>query len=125
MTEETNKNGPDAAATEAEVSATTEGQVADEGDASAEQQPDPVETLKAENADLRDRFLRLAAHHTNIEELLIDVKGLGQRIALLPVADQIQHLATGVHHAILPHAIPDPAARRRSEAHAILAPPVL
>jgi molecular chaperone GrpE len=66
MTEETNKNGPDAAATEAEVSATSEGQVADEGDASAEQQPDPVETLKAENADLRDRFLRLAAEMDNL-----------------------------------------------------------
>ncbi|MCC8931681.1 nucleotide exchange factor GrpE [Rhizobium sp. 'Codium 1'] len=66
MTEETNKNGPDAAALEAEGTATPEGQVADEGEASAEQQPDPVEALKAENADLRDRFLRLAAEMDNL-----------------------------------------------------------
>lgn len=67
MTEETNKNGPDAAATEAEATATTEGQVAGGGETSAEQkQPDPVEALQAENADLRDRFLRLAAEMDNL-----------------------------------------------------------
>jgi molecular chaperone GrpE len=66
MTEETNKNGPDAAATEADATAATEGQVASEAETSAEQQPDPVEALKAENADLRDRFLRLAAEMDNL-----------------------------------------------------------
>lgn len=66
MTEETNKNGPDAAATEAEATATIEGQAANEGEASAAQDIDPVEALKAENADLRDRFLRLAAEMDNL-----------------------------------------------------------
>ena len=66
MTEETNKNGPDAAATEADATAATEGQVASEAETSAEQQLDPVEALKVENADLRDRFLRLAAEMDNL-----------------------------------------------------------
>jgi molecular chaperone GrpE len=66
MTEETNKNGPDAAATEAEATAAMEGQVADEIEAGAAQETDPLEALKAENADLRDRFLRLAAEMDNL-----------------------------------------------------------
>ncbi len=66
MTEETNKNGPDAAATEAEATAAAEGQAATEGEAAATQDIDPVEALKAENADLRDRFLRLAAEMDNL-----------------------------------------------------------
>lgn len=66
MTEETNKNGPDAAATEAEATAAAEGQVANENEAAAAQDIDPVEALKAENADLRDRFLRLAAEMDNL-----------------------------------------------------------
>lgn len=66
MTEETNKTGPDAAATEAEATATNEEQVAAQGDAAGAQSIDPVETLKAENADLRDRFLRLAAEMDNL-----------------------------------------------------------
>jgi molecular chaperone GrpE len=67
MTEETNKNGPDAAATEAEATATTdEGQVAHESEAGSAQENDPIDALKAENADLRDRFLRLAAEMDNL-----------------------------------------------------------
>uniref|UniRef100_A0A7C1P0Z0 Protein GrpE n=1 Tax=Agrobacterium albertimagni TaxID=147266 RepID=A0A7C1P0Z0_9HYPH len=67
MTEETNKNGPDAAATEAEATATTEeGQVANESEAGSAQEIDPIDALKAENADLRDRFLRLAAEMDNL-----------------------------------------------------------
>ncbi|MFN3833487.1 MAG: nucleotide exchange factor GrpE [Allorhizobium sp.] len=67
MTEETNKNGPDAAATEAEATATTEEeQVANESEAGAAQEIDPIDALKAENADLRDRFLRLAAEMDNL-----------------------------------------------------------
>jgi molecular chaperone GrpE len=66
MTEETNKNGPDAAATEAEATAAAEGQVANENETAAAQDIDPVEALKAENADLRDRFLRLAAEMDNL-----------------------------------------------------------
>ncbi|MCZ8177522.1 MAG: nucleotide exchange factor GrpE [Rhizobium sp.] len=66
MTEETNKNGPDAAATEAEATAAAEGQAANENETAATQDIDPVEALKAENADLRDRFLRLAAEMDNL-----------------------------------------------------------
>jgi molecular chaperone GrpE len=66
MTEETNKNGPDAAATEAEATAAMEEQVADESEAGAAQDADPVDALKTENADLRDRFLRLAAEMDNL-----------------------------------------------------------
>lgn len=66
MTEETNKNGPDAAATEAEATLAAEGQPVDENEAAATQEADPVEALKAENADLRDRFLRLAAEMDNL-----------------------------------------------------------
>jgi molecular chaperone GrpE len=67
MTEETNKNGPDAAATEAEATATTEGgRVANESEAGSAQENDPIDALKAENADLRDRFLRLAAEMDNL-----------------------------------------------------------
>jgi molecular chaperone GrpE len=66
MTEETNKNGPDAAATEAEATAAAEGQVANENETATTQDIDPVEALKAENADLRDRFLRLAAEMDNL-----------------------------------------------------------
>jgi len=59
MTDETSKNGPDAAPEN----------VADfaAGDATATSaEPDPVEVLKAENADLRDRYLRLAAEMDNL-----------------------------------------------------------
>lgn len=66
MTEETNKNGPDAAATEAEATAAAEAQVAGDGEAAAPQEADPVDALKAENSDLRDRFLRLAAEMDNL-----------------------------------------------------------
>ncbi|QLF69183.1 nucleotide exchange factor GrpE [Peteryoungia desertarenae] len=61
MTEETNKNGPDAAVT-AEPSAP---ELPDEAGAT-EQVADPFEELRSENADLRDRFLRLAAEMDNL-----------------------------------------------------------
>lgn len=67
MTDETKKNGPDEAAIE--LSAEAEAVIADAAEAeaqSAEQEPDPIELLKAENADLRDRFLRLAAEMDNL-----------------------------------------------------------
>ena len=61
MTEETNKNGPDAAVT-AEPSAP---ELPDEAGAT-EQVADPYEELRSENADLRDRFQRLAAEMDNL-----------------------------------------------------------
>lgn len=66
MTEETNKNGPDAAAHEAHATEAAEQQAAGEEKGASERQVDPVEALKAENADLRDRFLRLAAEMDNL-----------------------------------------------------------
>ena len=67
MTDDTKKNGPDEAATE--LGADAEAVIAEAADAeaqAAEQEPDPIEFLKAENADLRDRYLRLAAEMDNL-----------------------------------------------------------
>ena len=65
MTDETKKNGPDASATEttAEAAASAEYEAAGEG---AQATPDPLEAIRAENAELRDRFLRLAAEMDNL-----------------------------------------------------------
>ncbi len=60
MTEETNKNGPEAAAHEAEAV-----EAAASPDPSVTEQ-DPAEALKAENNELKDRFLRLAAEMDNL-----------------------------------------------------------
>ncbi|MVA20098.1 nucleotide exchange factor GrpE [Agrobacterium vitis] len=65
MTDETAKNGPDAAA-----DAQIEPQVQEETNSTAEedagQDNDPTAALQAENAELRDRFLRLAAEMDNL-----------------------------------------------------------
>ncbi|MDX3926631.1 MAG: nucleotide exchange factor GrpE [Shinella sp.] len=71
MTDETKKHGPDAAAEEnkaAEASEQTQAASAEaaEQQSEAPAEPDPVELLKAENADLRDRYLRLAAEMDNL-----------------------------------------------------------
>jgi Molecular chaperone GrpE (heat shock protein) len=62
MTDETTKNGPDATAAEETEAVTTQETTAE----AAPAEPDPVEVLKAENADLRDRYLRLAAEMENL-----------------------------------------------------------
>src|SRR5689334_5550766 len=59
MTDETTKNGPDATA--AEAAANVENETVAEAT-----QPDPLDQLKAENAELRDRYLRLAADMDNL-----------------------------------------------------------
>jgi molecular chaperone GrpE len=63
MTDETTKNGPDATAADnfAETA-----QEANEAVDQVSSEPDPTELLKAENADLRDRFVRLAADMDNL-----------------------------------------------------------
>ncbi|KAA3513648.1 nucleotide exchange factor GrpE [Agrobacterium vitis] len=64
MTDETAKNGPDAAADaqiEPQVQEETHSTVEDAG-----QENDPTAALQAENAELRDRFLRLAAEMDNL-----------------------------------------------------------
>ncbi|HLP67372.1 MAG TPA: nucleotide exchange factor GrpE [Rhizobium sp.] len=61
MTDETKKNGPDATVAESQI---------DEQQNREAEAPkvdaDPLEALKAENAELRDRFLRLAAEMDNL-----------------------------------------------------------
>ena len=61
MTEETSKNGPDPEANEADTAAET-------GAAEETVTPeiDPMEAIRAENGELRDRFLRLAAEMDNL-----------------------------------------------------------
>jgi molecular chaperone GrpE len=64
MTDETKKHGPDEAAekdfaAEASVPEDAAGVEAPAG-------PDPIEALRAENADLRDKYLRLAAEMDNL-----------------------------------------------------------
>lgn len=75
MTDETKKNGPDATAaentTEAVASALEEAAERHAAEAAAAAQaapnePDPIEVLKNENNELRDRFLRLAAEMDNL-----------------------------------------------------------
>jgi len=61
MTDETTKNGPDAVAADQ-----TEAAAFVEPDEAIAQEPDPVEILKAENSDLKDRYLRLAADMDNL-----------------------------------------------------------
>ncbi|MDQ0455379.1 nucleotide exchange factor GrpE [Rhizobium paknamense] len=67
MTDDTTKNGPDAAAADAQAQTKTE---APEATPAVEEPkaetPDPLAALQAENADLRDRFLRLAADMDNL-----------------------------------------------------------
>ena len=65
MTDDNKKHGPDEGAENgfaAETSALDD--VAAEVDAPAE--PDPIDVLRAENSDLRDRYLRLAAEMDNL-----------------------------------------------------------
>jgi len=64
MTDETTKNGPDTAAAEAAADAAAN--VENEAAAEATAQPDPLELLKVENVELRDRYLRLAAEMDNL-----------------------------------------------------------
>jgi molecular chaperone GrpE len=64
MTEETNKNGPDADAAEAYATEAQEDQA--QAEAATEGEGDALDALRAENADLRDRFLRLAADMDNL-----------------------------------------------------------
>ncbi|EJB04521.1 molecular chaperone GrpE (heat shock protein) [Rhizobium leguminosarum bv. trifolii WSM597] len=64
MTDDTTKNGPDATAADAaaDAAAYVENDIAQE----EAPQPDALELLKAENGELRDRYLRLAAEMDNL-----------------------------------------------------------
>jgi molecular chaperone GrpE len=64
MTDDTSKHAPEAADDEAEIAAVSP----EDNEAAAQPQTeaDPLEALKAENADLRDKYLRLAAEMDNL-----------------------------------------------------------
>ena len=64
MTDETTKTGPDATAAD-NLSGFAQ-DAAETVETEEAPQPDPVELLKAENSDLRDRYLRLAADMDNL-----------------------------------------------------------
>jgi molecular chaperone GrpE len=67
MTDDMKKNGPDEAAND--LAPEAEAVIAEAAEAeanTAEHDPDPIDALKAENADLRDRYLRLAAEMDNL-----------------------------------------------------------
>lgn len=64
MTDDTSKHAPEAANDEAESAAVSPEN--SQAEQAAEGAADPVEVLKAENADLRDRYLRLAAEMDNL-----------------------------------------------------------
>ncbi|MGG7518957.1 nucleotide exchange factor GrpE [Allorhizobium undicola] len=69
MTDDTTKNGPDAAAAEAPAQAAIDNSDQNAGEAADEakvETPDPLAALQAENSELRDRFLRLAADMDNL-----------------------------------------------------------
>lgn len=69
MSDEREKNGPDAGKNEAAPDSAVETLVSAPQDGTADAQPcepDPVEVLTAENAELRDRFLRMAAEMENL-----------------------------------------------------------
>jgi molecular chaperone GrpE len=61
MTDETTHNGPDATATDDFAD-----MAQDTVDANVSPEPDQTEQLRAENAELRDRYLRLAAEMDNL-----------------------------------------------------------
>ncbi|WEX88361.1 nucleotide exchange factor GrpE [Sinorhizobium garamanticum] len=66
MTDDTNKHGPEATAAEEPVNtAAPEAAEAQEVETPAAA-PDPLELAKAENAELRDKYLRLAAEMDNL-----------------------------------------------------------
>lgn len=62
MTDEANNNGPDATAGETAAADMAQ----DASNMTGDEAVDPLEALKAENAELRDRFLRLAAEMDNL-----------------------------------------------------------
>ena len=61
MTDETKKHGPDEAV---EKDFAAEASIPQDAEGPAE--PDPIEVLRGENADLRDKYLRLAAEMDNL-----------------------------------------------------------
>jgi molecular chaperone GrpE len=65
MTDESKKHGPDEGA-ENGVAAETSAPEEVTAEAATAAEPDPIDVLRAENSDLRDRYLRLAAEMDNL-----------------------------------------------------------
>ena len=65
MTDESKKHGPDEAV-ESTIAADTFAPEEATAEAAAPAEPDPVDALRAENAELRDKYLRLAAEMDNL-----------------------------------------------------------
>lgn len=63
MSDDSNRHGPDV---DAEIEAAAAATQASEDIFEAEREPDALEQARAENADLRDRYLRLAADMDNL-----------------------------------------------------------
>lgn len=109
MTDETAKNGPDAAA-----DAQIEPQVQEETNSTGEdagQDNDPTAALQAENAELRDRFLRLAAEMDNLRRRTErDVKD-AKSYAVTAFARDMLAVSDNLRRAI--DAVPDEARRRK------------
>ncbi len=64
MTDESKKHGPDEAVENNVAAQSPVEDAAVEAEAPAE--PDPIDALRAENADIRDKYLRLAAEMDNL-----------------------------------------------------------
>lgn len=63
MTDENKKHGPDEGMDD---NAAMEAGAPEEAAAESQAEPDPVDVLRSENADLRDKYLRLAAEMDNL-----------------------------------------------------------
>jgi molecular chaperone GrpE len=72
MTDETAKNGPDASTAEDQAAQAKQfaenlaQDASDDASAPESSEPDPMDALRAENSELRDRYLRLAAEMDNL-----------------------------------------------------------
>lgn len=66
MTDETKKPGPDAAENQNTAEAVASALNEDASEAADVNEPDPMDVLRNENNELRDRFLRLAAEMDNL-----------------------------------------------------------
>ena len=102
MTDDNNKTGPDAdVVDEAADTAAVEDAVQEQAE------PDPIDVLKAENADLRDKFLRLAAEMDNLrrrtERDVKDAKAYsvaGFARDMLAVSDNLRRALDTIHEEL-------------------------
>jgi molecular chaperone GrpE len=106
MTDETTHNGPDATETDNPAD-----MAQDTVDASVSPEPDQSEKLRAENAELRDRYLRLAADMDNLrrrtEREVKDAKSYsaaGFARDMLAVSDNLRRAIDAIPADVREHA---------------------